>query len=117
MESAGYGAAGGRTTCGNKAGLDLLEERDEMKEMTKRMEGWMVKHDARAKRLEDRMANIDTKMETLEDQMADINTKMETLEDRMANINTKMETLEDRMADKDRVWHRLQRTTASTLCK
>jgi len=76
MESAGYGATGEGTTYGNKAGLDLLEERDEMKEMRRRMEGWMVSKDAQTKRLEDRMANKDIQIKRLEDQMANKDTRI-----------------------------------------
>ena len=39
LESAEYGAAGERTTYGNPLGRELLEDRHDMKEMMKRLEG------------------------------------------------------------------------------
>jgi hypothetical protein len=69
MESAEYGAAGERDTYGNKEGLDLLEEKHDMK--------------VRMKRLEDQMARFVDQTEAqnvyYQAQIADLNARVNTL--------------------------------------
>lgn len=87
MESAEYGAAGEMTTYGNKAGLDLLEKKDDMEERLNRLEGWMVSKDAQTKRLEDRMADKDTQVTDLQGQIVDLKDRIVDLKDQVADIH------------------------------
>ncbi|OCK88231.1 uncharacterized protein K441DRAFT_669516 [Cenococcum geophilum 1.58] len=96
MESA---ECGDITTYGNKAGLDLLEERQEMKEMMKRMEGWMVSKDAESKRLEDRMADKDAQSKRFEDRMANKDIQIKRLEDQMAKKDTQIANHQARITE------------------
>jgi len=80
MEGAGYGAVGDVTTYGNEAGLSLLEERDDMRERMKRLEGRMTQF---ANKHKGQIADLQGEIADLKDQIADDEAQITDLQDRV----------------------------------
>ena len=81
IESTECGMVRERTTYGNQAGQDLLEDRHNIKERIKGLDDIMANYKAEVKRLGDSVANYKAEIKRLGDSKANHDAEIKRLED------------------------------------
>jgi chromosome segregation ATPase len=81
IESTECGTVRERTTYGNQAGQDLLEDTHNIKERIKRLDDIIANYKAEIKRLRDSIANYKAEIKRSEDSKANHNAQIKRLED------------------------------------